>query len=335
MASSFSDIGKVKAIDELYRLSAYSRTEDVSFVPAQGRKVSTSSRLFVEGTDFNLVYFPLKHLGYKTVVGVTGPLYAAMAHPRTLSVTIGVSSKLDFDQIKDLWMGITVAAKEHGYGALDLDLQPSPNGLYISLSACGETLLLTQKRLPKLKSMDIVCVSGPLGAAYLGMQILEKGRKDFEKSGEQPDMKTYRMLIGDYLRPELDSSIVSRLEDEEIYPGYACFLKDGLAPALKRLHSDSGLGVKVYADKMPFEGNSFQAGKELDIDPLSAAMSGGDDFRLLLVVPIIHFEKFHREFPTFDAIGHMAQSEAGAVLLTPEGVEFPVKAPGWQENEDN
>ena len=335
MAESFSEIGRIEAIDQLYRLSAYSPVPGLSYSSQKGGKVTTASRMYLEGIDFNLVYFPLKHLGYKSVVGVVGELYAALAHPKLLSVVLGVSAKLDFPQIKELWMGITVAAKEHGFEAVALDLQPSNNGLYLSLSATGECSQLTDKRRLAAHSKDLICVSGSLGAAFLGLQVLERGLKEFQDKGTQPDMSQYKMLVGDYLRPELDASVVSRLEEEEIYPSYAYFVTRGLSDALKRLSRDSGLGAKVYADKIPFEGNSFQLGKELDMDPVSAAMNGGDDCRLLVVVPILHLEKFRREFQTFDIIGHLAQPEVGTVLVTPEGVEFPVKAQGWPEPEDN
>lgn len=335
MAASFSEIGKVEAIDQLYRLSAYSPVSGLSYTCAKGGKVTTAARMYLEGIDFNLVYFPLKHLGYKCVVGVVGELYAALAHPRLLNVVMGVSAKLDFPQIKELWMGITVAAKEHGFEAVNLDLQPSGNGLFISLAATGECSLLTDKRRMAAGSKDLICVSGSLGAAFLGLQVLERGAREFQEKGVQPDMAPYRMLVGSYLRPELEASVVSRLEDEEIYPSYAYYVTHGLSDALKRLSRDSGLGVKVYADKIPFEGNSFALGKELDMDPVSAAMNGGDDNRLLFVIPILHLEKFRRDFQTFDIIGHLARPEVGTVLVTPEGVEFPVKAQGWPESEDN
>ncbi|MBQ3439426.1 MAG: hypothetical protein IJG35_05535 [Bacteroidales bacterium] len=333
MAESFSDIGKMEAIDQLYRLSAYHPVPGLTYSAEKGGKVHTSARMYLEGIDFNLVYFPLKHLGYKCVVGVVGELYATLAHPKLLNVILGISSKLDLEQIKELWTGITVAAKEHGFEAVNLDLQPSNNGLFISLAATGETSLLTDKRRMAAKSKDLLCVSGSLGAAYLGMQVLEKGRRDFEKTGRQPDMTSWRMLVGDYLRPELDSSVVSKLEDAEIYPSYGYFVTRGLGDALKRLQRDSGLGAKVYADRLPFEGNTFQLGKQLDIDPVSAAFNGGDDMRLLFTVPILQMEKFRRDFQTFDIIGHLAQPEAGTVLVTPEGVELPVKAQGWREAE--
>ena len=333
MAESFSEIGKVEAIEQLYRLSAYNPVSGLSYT-SKGGSVITAARMYLEGVDFNLVYFPLKHLGYKCVVGVVGELYAALARPRLLNVILGVSAKLDLPQVKELWMGITVAAKEHGFEAVNLDLQPSQNGLYVSMSATGETSSLTVKRRMAAKSKDLICVSGALGAAFLGLQVLEKGAKEFASKGEQPDMSQYKMLVGDYLRPELEASVVDRLEDIEIYPSYGYFVTHGLSDALKRLTRDSGLGAKVYADKIPFEGGSFQLGKELDIDPVSAAMNGGDDCRLLFVVPILHLEKFRREFQTFDIIGHLAQPEAGTVLVTPEGVEFPVKAQGWADESE-
>ena len=334
MAESFSEIGKIEAIEQLYRLSAYTPVSGLSYTCAKGARITTAARMYLEGIDFNLVYFPLKHLGYKCVVGVVGELYAALAHPKLLNVVLGISAKLDLPQIRDLWLGITVAAKEHGFEAVNLDLQPSNNGLFVSLSATGETSLLTEKRRMAAKSKDLICVSGSLGAAYLGMQVMERGAKTFHETGNQPDMTQYKMLVGSYLRPELDASVIDKLEDAEIYPPYAYFVTRGLSDALKRLTRDSGLGAKVYADKIPFEGNSFQLGKELDMDPVSAAMNGGDDNRLLFVVPILHLEKFRREFQTFDIIGHLAQPEAGTVLVTPEGVEFPVKAQGWPEEED-
>ena len=334
MAESFAQIGRIEAIDQLYRLSAYNPVSGLSYTSAKGGKITTASRMYLEGIDFSLVYFPLKHLGYKCVVGVVGELYAALARPKLLNVVLGVSAKLDFPQIKELWLGITVAAKEHGFEAVNLDLQPSNNGLFLSLSATGETSLLTEKRRMAAKSKDLICVSGALGAAFLGFQVLERGAKSFQESGVQPDMGQYRMLVGSYLRPELEASVVDRLEDIEIYPSYGYFVTRGLSDALKRLTRDSGLGAKVYADKIPFEGNSFALGKELDMDPVSAAMNGGDDNRLLFVVPILHLEKFRREFQTFDIIGHLAQASAGCTLVTPEGVEFPVKAQGWAENDE-
>lgn len=333
-ANTFDDYGKVQAIDLLFEGSGFSRQERISFEPAAGGLLFTASRLFVEGMDFDLTYFPLKHLGYKSVVAVAGEIYAAMSHPRLLSVRLGVSAKLDFSHIKDLWAGITVAAKEHGFSAVDLDLVPSPNGLTISMSAVGEESKLTRGRTVKARSMDLVCVSGSLGAAFLGQQILERGKRDFDKNdSSQPALEKYKMLIGSYLKPELSASVVGRFEEVQIYPSRGYLVSHGLSDAVKRLSRDSGLGVKIYADKIPFEGNSFASGKELDIDPVSAAMNGGDDFRLLYTIPILSAEKFRRDFQTFDIIGHLAQPEVGSVLVSPDGLEHPILAQGWNDTE--
>lgn len=181
-ANTFDDYGKVQAIDLLFKDSGFRREDGNGFEPAAGSLVRTASRVFVEGIDFDLTYFPLKHLGYKSVVAAVGELYAGLSHPRTLNVRLGVSAKLDFGHIKDLWLGITTAAKEHGVKALDLDLVPSPNGLFISVSATGEELKLTRGRTVKARSMDLVCVSGSLGAAFLGQQILEREKKVFSQT---------------------------------------------------------------------------------------------------------------------------------------------------------
>ena len=258
-----------------------------------------------------------------------------MAHPRTMDVRLGVSAKLDYSQVKELWEGMSVAAREFGIKSLSVDLVPSPNGLAVSVSVCGEELLLTRKGRPKAKSMDLVCVSGSLGAAYLGQQVLERGKRSFEKDGRMPELENYRMLVGSYLKPELSPGTVDSLEESGIYPSLGVLVSHGLSDAVKRISRQTSLGVKIYADKIPFEGNSFSLGKELDIDPVSAAMNGGDDFRLLYVIPILQAEKFRRDFQSFDIIGHLAKSDVGEVLVTPDGVELPIKAQGWNDPEED
>ena len=333
---SFKEYGKEEAIVLLFEGTGFDREEKPAFEAAPGSTVVNASRFFLEGIDFDLTYFPLKHLGYKCVAALAGDIYASMAHPRTLSVKLGLSAKLDFSHVRELWSGVVTAAREHGFKSLDLDLVPSPNGLSVCISAVGEEFKLTRGRTVKARSKDLVCVSGSLGAAYLGQQILEREKRSFEKTvddSSQPDLEKYKMLIGSYLKPEVPNGVVDRLEEVGIYPSHGYLVSHGLSDALKRLVRDSGLGVKVYADKIPFEGNSFAFGKEMDIDPISAAMNGGDDFRLLFTIPILSAEKFRRDFQTFDIIGHLAQPEVGAVLVTPEGVELPVKAQGWRNEE--
>lgn len=329
---TFSSLGRVEAIARLYEGTTYKPFESSFFETSGKSYVSSHSRTFIEGMDFDLIYFPLKHLGYKCAVAVTGELYAGMSHPRTMDVRLGISSKLDFKQIKEVWEGVVAAAREHGYKQVSLDLVPSPNGLVISVSSFGETSLLMAKRRPAGKSMDLICVSDNLGAAFMGFQVLEREKKAFMQSGDakaQPKLDDYKHLVGAYLKPQINSQIINQFEETEIMPSYGYLVTRGLADAVRRLVRDSGLGAKIYVDKLPFAGKTFELGKELDIDPMSAALNGGEDYRLLFTIPIGKHDKFRHDFQTFDVIGHLAKPEVGAVIVTPDGVELPIKAQGW------
>ena len=321
MAESFASLGRVEAIRILFENSGYSPFgEPLFFEEDKGNHSVSASYLFLEGIDFNLEYFPLKHLGYKCVLAQTGELYAVLAEPRTLSITLGVSAKLDFPQISELWSGMLVAAREFGYKQLSLDLVPSKNGLTISVNAAGSSTGKAADRRPIAESKDLICVSGRMGAAYLGQQVLERKPGELEK---------YKMMVGAYLKPELDADVLRNLDAAGITPSFGYFVRRCLADTLLRLHRDSGLGVKVYAERIPFEGNSFSLGKEMNIDPVSAAMNGGDDCCLLFTVPIAKFDSLRKNFPTFELIGHLALPEVGSVLVTPDGLEHEISAQGW------
>ncbi len=333
---TFSDLGRVDAIAKLYEGTPYRPFRSSWFETSGKSYAGSASRTFLEGIDFDLIYFPLKHLGYKCVTAVTGELYAEMMHPRTLDIRLGISAKLDFKHIREIWEGIVTAAKEHGYGQVNLDLTPSPNGLAVSVSAMGECSLLTAKRRPAAKSMDLICISGNLGAAFMGFQVLEREKKAFEKSGNakaEPNLEDYKHLVGAYLKPQINPNTVKMLEDAEIVPSYGYSVSRGLADAVRRLVRDSGLGAKIYVDKLPFAGKTFDLGRELDIDPISAALNGGEDYRLLFTIPIGKHDKFRHDFQTFDIIGHLAKPEVGAAVVTPDGVELPIKAQGWNNNQ--
>ena len=335
---NFSDIGKVEAIRLLMESSPFRQTDGTAFLSGEkGSVIRTASRIWLEGIDFDLTYFPLKHLGYKCVIGTVGELYASMARPQSISVRLGISAKLDLPQISELWSGICSAAEEHNIKKADLDLIPSRNGLTISIVISGIESPEVSGNRKSANSKDLVCISGNVGAAFLGMSILETEKKKFEKDGSlsgQPDIERYKMLVGAYLKPEINPDIVGQLGDSGIIPAYGYLVSRGLADAVKRLNRDSGLGVKIYTDKIPFEGNSFEAGRRLDIDPVSAALNGGDDFRLLYVIPMSMYETFRHDFQTFSIIGHMARPEVGAVIVTPEGAELPVHAQGWPKEEE-
>ena len=333
---TFSDLGRIEAIAKLYESTPYKPFQSSKFETSGKCYVGSHSRTFLEGIDFDLVYFPLKHLGYKCVVAVTGELYAEFMQPRTLDIRLGISAKLDYKHIKEVWEGVVAAAKEHGYKQVSLDLVPSPNGLAVSVSATGECQLITAKRRQAAKSMDLICISDNLGAAFLGFQVLEREKKALEASGdtkaEPKRLEDYKHLVGAYLKPQINPQTIKLMEDAEIIPSHGYLVTRGLADAVRRLVRDSGLGAKVYVDKLPFAGKTFDVGKELNIDPISAALNGGEDYRLLFTIPIGKHDKFRHDFQTFDIIGHLAKPEVGAAVVTPDGVELPMKAQGWNND---
>lgn len=332
---TFSELGKIEAVRQLFAGTGFEQNDNcILKIGKDAGSVINASVVMTEGIDFDFTYFPLKHLGYKSVIEATGEIYAAMAHPETLAVRLGISSRFDFGKIKELWEGMVSAARKHGYRSLSLDLLPSVNGLYICISATGTRANLTEKRRMQAKSMDLICISGNLGAAFMGMQILEKEKQKFLKrktDRSQPDLSDHKIIIGEYLKPEINPSFVSQLEDAEIIPSYGYFVNRGLSDAVKRLVRDSGLGAKIYVERLPFASGTFDLGKQFDIDPISAAFNGGDDCRLLFTIPIGKHDRFRHDFQTFDIIGHLARPEVGAVLVTPEGVELPVTAQGWKK----
>ena len=204
MAETFAEIGRVEAIRRLFEGSGYAAFEAPLSVGGEGDgSAVAASRLLLEGTDFSLVYFPLKHLGYKSVVSVTAELYAAMARPRTLSITLGISSKLDYEQVSELWSGVLVAAKEHGYEHLSLDLVPSRNGLAISIAAEGFRKASTEEKRPAPASKDLICVSGSLGSAYFGQQVLEHKPDELETLKNADDYMTVRFTCDRAIANEL------------------------------------------------------------------------------------------------------------------------------------
>ena len=203
----------------------------------------------------------------------------------------------------------------------------------ISMSACGVQRKGVLEKVPASKSMDLIVLSGHLGAAYMGMHVLEREKVSFMGTDKQPDLSQYKAVLSSYLNPEIKPDTVSRLLEDEIYPGRGYFLTKGLGAAILQLTRDTGFGAKVYMQKIPISSQTFAMAEEINMDAMTAAMNGGDDYQLLFTVPILSLEAFRKEFQTFDIIGHLAQPEAGTVLVSPEGVEFPLRAQGWVEKD--
>lgn len=313
----FSDLGRTGAIRELYKGSGFRPCRNPWFECSGGFAV-TCSCMMMEGIDFDLTFFPFRHLGYKAVLRATGELFSTLSTPVVLKATIAVSSKLDLPEVSEIWSGICGAAKDYGYADVALDLVPSLTGLCINIAATG--LDDGKARRPIAKSMDLICLSNNVGASFLGEQVL-RSNKDTDPAGRTKTLEQYRQLVGAYLKPELQPDLLKMLRDSSITPSFGYFCTESLTETLRSLSAASGLGVKIYVDRIPLAGGSVDAAKMLGIDPLQAALKGGDDCCMLFTIPIGSHERFRHDFQSWDIIGHLAKSEVGMTLVSPDGLE--------------
>lgn len=322
--TEFSEIGREQAVKRLFEGSGFTNSDPIDL--SEG---IATHKMMMQGVDFDLVYHPLKHLGYKAVINALGDIYAAFYRPKALSMVLGVSSHFAFEDIADFWSGVLAAAKEHSLKALHLQLAPSINGLQISMVATGTQTRKMAASRPAPANMDLICLGGNVGAAYMGQHVLEREKGAFLAAGEanarQPDLSKYKYLLSQYLCPEIPAGVIDRFVRGGFYPSAGVFDSRGLADAVHALCSRTGFGAKIYLDRIPIASETFALADEIGIDAVTAAINGGDDYRIIFTLPIDQFEAFHKEIQTFDVIGHLCHADAGAVLVTPDGAELPLK----------
>jgi thiamine-monophosphate kinase len=243
-------------------------------------------------------------------------------------VVLGISARFCLEDVAELWAGVVAAAKEHSLKSLSLELNPSVNGLSISLGAFGSQKKKVLDSRPAAKSMDLICLSGNVGAAYMGQHVLEREKASFVAAaeGKQPDLSKYKYILAQYLCPEVQANTIDRFLEQDIVPSAGAFVTKGLAEAVKKLSAATGLGAKVYVDKIPISSHTFDMAEEINMDVFTAAMNGGDDYRLLFAVPIGKHEVLSKEIQTYDIIGHLCKPDVGCQLVTPEGAEIEIKA---------
>ncbi len=322
--------GKESMIRDLFSSSGLTRTQ-IPLFDGDEYIYSSSHSVLLEGADFDLVYTPLKHLGYKAVLNVTGALFARGFTPQSLSVKLSLSSRFRFAQIEEIWSGVVSAFRELNMEYLDIDLTPSVTGLTISLSSQGKQKrgLFVQK--PECNSSDLLCISGSLGAAYMGLQILEREKMIFEKDNLQPDLEKYKFVLRSFLNPYIDLSLFEIFSSSNIYPSEGEFVLNGLADSVKTLCSRTGLGAKIFMNRIPIAAEASEVAAELNIDAVTAALNGGDDYRFLFAIPLKDYDALKKEFPQLDIVGHLCDPEAGAMFITPDGTEIPLKAQAWDK----
>lgn len=297
--------------------------------PGDGTDVLVTTDLLLEGVHFDLTYVPLKHLGYKAAVVNFSDVYAMMGHPKQITVSLGISARFTVEHIEELYSGIRLACEIYGVDLVGGDTSSSRQGLVISITCIGEALPGQIVTRDGARDTDLICVSGDLGAAYMGLQLLERekvagaGRKDFT-----PDFQGKEYLIERQLKPEARRDIVDALIKAGIHPTSMMDISDGLSSELLHICSQSHTGCRVYEDRIPIDYQTAVMAEELNMNLVTAALNGGEDYELLFTVPLSAHEEISK-IPGVHLIGHITKEDLGCAMITRDGAEIQLKAQGW------
>lgn len=292
----------------------------------------TTETLF-EGVDFDLTYYPLKHLGYKVVTAGVSDLLAMNARPSQLLVSIGLSSKIPVEALDDLYEGIRFACKEQQIDLVGGDTRASMTGLVISVTAIGHAKKEQVVYRSGAKQHDLICLTSNLGAAFMGLQLLEREKRVLaDVENPEPQFKGYEYLLEKYLKPRPRTDILDVLAEEGIVPTAMIDLSDGLSSDLMQLCKSSKCGARIYLERIPIARQTSQLAEEMHLDPVMAALNGGEEYELLFTVPLSMQEQVMR-LGVVDVIGHITDEQSGCYLVTPDGQQMRLRAQGFPENE--
>lgn len=285
--------------------------------------------LLLEGVHFDLVYTPLKHLGYKAVVVNLSDIYAMNAAPRQLTVSVGISGKFSVEALDELYEGIRLACERFGVDLVGGDTSASVTGLVISITALGTALKEELTLRSGARANSLVCVTGDLGAAYMGIKILEREKKLHAEDPEfQPSLEGYDYVLERFLKPEPRVAVLLDLKEAGITPGAMIDISDGLSSELLHICKHSKCGLQIYNDRIPIADETIRAAGEFQMEPLVAALHGGEDYELLFTVPLSDFDKVSA-IQGVSVIGNITDQEGKALLVGEDGTGIPLKAQGW------
>jgi thiamine-monophosphate kinase len=285
--------------------------------------------MLVEGVHFDLTYCPLKHLGYKAVVVNLSDVYAMNATPKQITVSIAMSNRFSLEAVDELYAGILLACEKYKVDLVGGDTSSNRSGLVISITAIGQAEKNNLVYRSGANETDLICVSGDLGAAYLGLQLLNREKKVFlENPNTQPDFSGNDYLLQRQLKPEARKDVIELLGKSQIKPTSMIDISDGLASELLHICKQSKKGCQVYEDKIPIDAKTVLQAQEFNLDPIVCAMSGGEDYELLFTVPLSDFEKV-KTLNDITIIGHITEESTGASMITKSGNSITITAQGW------
>jgi thiamine-monophosphate kinase len=334
--TSLSQLGEFGLIDHLTNQFEITQTstlkgigDDAAVLDFGDKKVVVSTDLLIEGVHFDLAYMPLKHLGYKAVVVNVSDICAMNAKPTQITVSVAVSNRFPLEALEELFAGINLAAKAYKVDVIGGDTTSSQKGLILSITALGEASTEELVYRYGAKVNDLLVVSGDLGAAYMGLQVLEREKQVFQVNpNSQPDLEAYSYLIERQLKPEARTDVRTLLHALEINPSSMIDISDGLSSEILHLCKQSEVGCNLYEDKLPLDPQLISVCEEFQLDSTTVAINGGEDYELLFTVGMDDFDKLKGN-PNFTIIGHMVEATEGMHLITRANTKIPLKARGW------
>ena len=331
--ATLGEFGLIKRLTENIQIqnpeSKYGVGDDAAVLEFSTQQTLVTTDLLMEGVHFDLVYTPLKHLGYKSAIVNFSDIYAMNGTPKQITVSLAVSKRFCIEDLEQFYEGLKLACQVHGVDIVGGDTTSSVTGLAISITCIGVANKEKVVYRNGAKETDLICVSGDLGAAYMGLQLLEREKAVFEGQKEaNPDFAGKEYLLERQLKPEARKDIIEDLAKEGILPTSMIDISDGLSSELMHICTQSNTGCRIYEDRIPIDYQTAVMAEELNMNVTTCALNGGEDYELLFTVPLTDHDKV-AEMKGVKVIGHITKPELGCGLITRDGQEFELKAQGW------
>ena len=331
--SSLGEFGLIKHLTEFIEIKNESTIkgigDDAAVIDYKGKQMVVSTDMLVEGVHFDLGYVPLKHLGYKAVSVNLSNIYAMNATPKQITVSLAISNRFSVEAMEEFYAGMMLACEKHKVDIVGGDTTTNKSGLVISITAIGEANSEDLVYRNGAKEGDLLCVTGDLGGAYVGLQLLEREKRIFlETPTIQPDLGGNDYILERQLKPEARKDIGILLKQLVVKPTSMIDISDGLASETLHLTTQSEVGCNLYEDKIPIDPQTYNMAREFNLDPTVCALSGGEDYELLFTIKQEDFPKVKAN-PDISIIGHITNKKEGVNLITKGGTSHPLKAQGW------
>ena len=333
--SSLGEFGLIRHLTENIQIKNPSTQkgigDDAAVLEYKDKQVLVTTDLLLEGIHFDLTYVPFKHLGYKAAVVNFSDIYAMNGQPKQITVSLGISKRFSVEDLEDFYSGLDLACEIYGVDIVGGDTSASLTGLCISITCIGEADNDRTVYRNGAKNTDLICVSGDLGAAYMGLQLLEREKKVFSGDKDfKPDFEGKEYLLERQLKPEARKDIIQTLSDNRIFPTSMIDISDGLSSDLLHICKQSNVGCVVYEERIPIDYQTAMMAEQFNLNVTTIALNGGEDYELLFTVPISLHEEIE-QLSGVKIIGHICDSSAGTNLVTRDGTQVPLVAQGWNQ----